>query len=96
MIIVKRWAIFHLVLQGKRRVFGQFNGDEDFSLSESIFAFDPVEMVITTDDCVQYKLEGPTEDHPLMVMLMSDNPKDTCLDVSTQYMNMGFDDHFEE
>ena len=50
MIIVKRWAIFHLVLQGKRRVFGQFNGDEDFSLSESIFAFDPVEMVITTDD----------------------------------------------
>ncbi|MHB8919427.1 MAG: hypothetical protein ACYC3N_00130 [Halothiobacillus sp.] len=95
MITVKRWAIFHLVLQGKRLVFGQFNGDETFSSSEEpIVAFDPVGFVVTTKDGVQYKLEGPTEDHPLMVMLMSDNPKDTCLDVSEQYM--GLDEHFEE
>jgi hypothetical protein len=88
MTIVKRWAILHLVLKGKRFVFGQFNGDETFSLSEEpIVAFDPVGFVVTTKDGVQYKLEGPTEDHPLMVMLMSDDGE-TCLDVSEQYMGL--------
>ena len=44
-------------------------------------------------DCMQYKLEGPTEDHPLMVMAIS-YEGETCLDVSDQYM--GLDEHFEE